>query len=349
MREQRRIRDWMDIPGRFQPGKRNAITDVPNVLVGQKTLIEGDSVRTGVTIVRPHAGDLYHLQTPTAVCVGNGFGKLTGSLQVQELGVSESLIGLTNTLSVPQVAQGILMAQKPLVEKGDGSMNVLVGETNDGFLSDLYGFHITPAHTLEAIAALGETVEEGAVGAGTGTSCFNYKGGIGTASRVVPGKNIGEKDDYTVGVIIQTNFGGNLNIYGYQLPYAPLPEPDPAGSCMIIVATDAPMDSRQLYRLAKRAIVGMSYTGSFLSNGSGDFAIAFSNAKENLQDKRSEHIRAFSRLSDPQMNCFFEAAADAAREAVYNSLTMAVDVFGYQGHSRKAFDITDHAKGIPLK
>lgn len=349
MRERRRIRDWMDVPGRFTPGCRNAITDVPDVLVGQKTLIEGENVRTGVTIVRPHAGDLYHEQTPCAVCVGNGFGKLTGSLQVTELGVCESLIGLTNTLSVPQVTQGILLAQKPLVGEDDGSMNVLVGETNDGFLSDLYGFHVTPAHALEAIAALSETVDEGAVGAGTGTSCYGFKGGIGTSSRIVPGKNIGEKRDYTVGVLIQTNFGGNLNVYGHQLPYKPLPEPDPAGSCMIVVATDAPMDSRQLYRLSKRAIVGMAATGSYLSNGSGDFAIAFSNCKENLCDKRSEHIKTFLRLADPQMNCFFEAAADAAREAVYNSLTMAVDVTGYLGHSRKAFDITDYANIIPLR
>lgn len=349
MRECRRIRDWMEIPGRFQPGKRNAITDVPGVLVGQKTILRGETVRTGVTVVRPHAGDLYHMVTPCAVCVGNGFGKLTGSVQVQELGVVESLIGLTNTLSVPQVTQGILEYQKQWVRAGDGSMNVLVGETNDGFLNDLYGFHITPNDTLDAIAALGETVEEGAVGAGAGTSCYNYKGGIGTASRIVPGKHIGERKDYTVGVLIQTNFGGNLNIYGHPLPFEPLPEPDPAGSCMIVVGTDAPVNARQLYRVAKRAIVGMAATGSFLSNGSGDFAIAFSNCEENLYDKGDEHAHTYRQLADPQLNCFFEAAADAAREAVYDTLTMAVDVKGFKGHERRAFDLTQFADRIPLK
>ena len=349
MRECRRIRDWMEIPGRFETGKRNAITDVPGVLVGQKTLIQGDDVRTGITLIRPHGGDLYHIMTPTGVYVGNGYGKLTGSLQVEELGVSESLIGLTNTLSVPRVVQGILNYQKQWVTPSDGTMNVLVGETNDGYLSDIYGFHITPDHTREAIAALSEEVEEGAVGAGTGTSCYDFKGGIGTASRIVRGKHIGEREDYTVGVIIQTNFGGNLNIYGHQLPFAPLPEPDPAGSCMIVVATDAPMDARQLKRIAKRAIIGMAATGSYLSNGSGDFAIAFSNHAQNLIDRRDDHAKDFKRLAEAQLNCFFEAVADAAREAVYNSLTMAVDTVGYRGHSRKAFDITQYQDLIPLK
>ena len=349
MRERRRIRDWMEIPGRFFPGERNAITDVPGVLVGQKTILRGESVRTGVTLIRPHEGDTYHIQTQAAVCVGNGFGKLTGSVQVGELGVCESIIGLTNTLSVPQVVQGILSYQKDWVEDEDGSMNVLVGETNDGYLNDLYGFHVAPGDVLDAIRAMGKDVEEGAVGAGAGTTCYGYKGGIGTASRIVRGVNIGERSDYTVGVLIQTNFGGSLNVYGRQLPYKPLPEPDPAGSCMIVAATDAPMDARQLKRLAKRAILGMTYTGSYMSNGSGDFAIAFSNCPDNLSDKRDEHIRTYRRLSDPQMNCFFEAVAEAAREAVYDSLTMAVDVTGFRGHSRKAFDITEYADLIPLR
>ena len=348
-RERRRIREWMDVPGRLEPGERNAITDVPGVFVGHKTIWKGDSVRTGVTVIRPHGGDVYHVQTPCAVYAGNGYGKLTGSMQVHELGVLESMIGLTNTLSVPQVAQGILMAQQPLMTPGDGTMNVLVGETNDGYLSDIRGFHVTPAHVLEAIAAFSADVPEGAVGAGTGTTCYGFKGGIGTASRVVRGRYLGEKKDYIVGALLQTNFGGNLNIYGRQLPFEPLPEPDPAGSCMIILATDAPVDARQLLRIAKRGVVGMAMTGSYLSNGSGDFAVAFSNCRENLYDVRDAHIHMYARLSDSQLNPLFEAAVDAAREAVYNSLTMAADVAGYQGHRRDAFDIVNYAKRITLK
>lgn len=348
MREERRIREWMQVPGRFQPGARNAITDVPGVTVGHCTLIEGESVRTGVTVVRPHPGDCYHVPTPCAVHVGNGYGKLAGSVQVAELGETESMIALTNTLSVPQAVQGILESQLPWMVEGDGSMNALVGETNDGFLNDLRGFHVRPAHVHRAVAALGPAVAEGAVGAGTGTCCYGYKGGIGTSSRIVRGVHIGEKRDYTLGALTQTNFGGNLNIYGVQTPYMPLPEPEQKGSCMILIATDAPVDARQLARIARRGIIGMAMTGSHLSHGSGDFAIAFSNCPENLFDTRDHHIRAASRLHDAELNAFFEATVEAVREAVYNSLTMARDVTGFCGHTAYAFDITTLSDRIPL-
>lgn len=349
MKKFKRIREWMDIPGRFQPGTYNRITDVPGVTVGHCTIIEGNHVRTGVTIIKPHPGDIYHQPIPCAIYKANGFGKLTGSIQVEELGVVESLIGLTNTLSVCQVTQGILNYHVPFMRPGENSINVLVGETNDGHINDIKGFHIKPEHVEKAISNLGPEVQEGCVGAGTGTICYGYKGGIGTSSRIIPGTAIGEKEDYTIGALVQTNFGGNLNIYGTLLQHNELPSVEIKGSCMIILATDAPMDARLLHRLAKRGIVGMTNTGSYLSNGSGDFCIAFSNCRDNIPQDGWHRKTAFTCLDDGQMNPFFEAAAEAVQEAIYNSLTMARDMETADGKIIKAFDIEDFRDKLTLK
>ncbi len=338
MAQRRRIRDWMEIPGRFSPGERNSISDVSGVRVGHHTVTEG-SACTGVTVVSPHGRDPYRYPAPCAMFAGNGFGKLAGSVQVEELGVLESLIGLTNTFSVAQVMQGILEYQVKTMGDNDWSMNVLVGETNDGGLNDIRAFHIKPSHVSLAIAALSTDVEEGCVGAGAGTRCFGFKGGIGTASRVVPGTAVGERESYTVGALVQTNFGGSLNIYGRALPLKPLKERPMPGSCMVVVATDAPVDARQLKRIAKRGIVGLTDTGSYLSHSSGDFCIAFSNYAENLFDRHDAHKKPFLRLSDEQLDPLFEATAEAVREAVYNSLTMAVTT-EKNGVRAEAFDIT---------
>jgi len=347
MAERKRIRDWMDIPARFEAGEKNGITDVKGVTVGHCTLTEGTAC-TGVTIISPHYGDPYRFPTPCAVYAGNGFGKLAGSVQVEELGIAESLIGLTNTFSVAQVIQGILECQIPFMGENDWSMNTLVGETNDGGLNDLRAFHVKSEHVAKAIAALSENVEEGCVGAGTGTRCYGFKGGIGTASRVIPGSVIGEFESYTVGALAQTNFGGNLNIYGHALPLKPVPERPLAGSCMIIVATDAPLDARQLKRIAKRGIVGLNDTGSYLAHSSGDFCIAFSNCAANLFDRHDTHKKPFMRLDDGQLDPLFEATVEAVREAIYNSLTMAVTT-EKNGVTAKQFDITDYAGILPLK
>ncbi|HWR18668.1 MAG TPA: P1 family peptidase [Clostridia bacterium] len=347
MAERKRIRDWMDIPARFEAGEKNSITDVLGVTVGHCTLKEGTAC-TGVTIISPHVKDPYRFPTPCAVYAGNGFGKLAGSVQVEELGVLESLIGLTNTFSVAQVIQGILEHQVQHMGENDWSMNTLVGETNDGGLNDLRAFHVKSTHTLKAIAALSKDVEEGCVGAGTGTRCYGFKGGIGTASRIILGSVMGERENYTVGALAQTNFGGNLNIYGHQLPLAPVDERPLAGSCMIIVATDAPLDARQLKRIAKRGIVGLNDTGSYLAHSSGDFCVAFSNCADNLFDRHDAHKKPFMRLDDGQLDPLFEATVEAVREAIYNSLTMAVTT-EKNGVIAKQFDITDYADLLKLK
>lgn len=344
MAERKRIREWMEVPSRFSPGEKNAITDVKGVAVGHCTIKEKTAC-TGVTVICPHTGDPYRFPSPCAVYAGNGFGKLAGAMQVEELGVLESLIGLTNTFSVAQVLQGILEHQVKSMTDKDWSMNVLVGETNDAGLNDLRAFHVRPEHVARAIAALGENVEEGAVGAGAGTRCFGFKGGIGTASRVVPGNTVGEREAYTVGALVQSNFGGNLNIYGHSLPLKPVRERPMPGSCMVIVATDAPADARQLKRIAKRGIAGLIETGSYLSHSSGDFAVAFSN--RNLNDRHDEHVKLWSRLDDAQLEPLFEATAEAVREAVYNSLTMA-ETTSCNGVLAKAFDPAEFSRFLPI-
>ncbi|MGH2522987.1 MAG: P1 family peptidase, partial [Anaerolineales bacterium] len=264
-------------PGVFRPGPLNAITDVPGVRVGHFTFIEGDHIRTGATAILPHPGNMFQEKVPAAVVVGNAFGKLIGSTQVNELGQLETPVILTNTLNVWEAAAALVDYTLTLPGNEDvRSVNPVVGETNDGFLNDIRGRHLRPEHFLQALkAATTGPVEEGSVGAGTGTVAFGFKGGIGTASRKLP-EALGS---YTVGVLVQSNFDGILSVDGVPVgkewgghAYSNLQ----GGSCMIVVATDAPLDARQLKRLAWRAFAGMARTGASFSNASGDYAIAFS-------------------------------------------------------------------------
>lgn len=319
----KRIRDFVSVPGRFLPGMRNAITDVPGVSCAHVTV--GD---TGLTLISPCDGDVFGRPLPAAVAVGNGFGKLVGALQIMEMGVLESFIGLTNTLSVAAVLQGLVDYHAPKLPPAT-TINIVVGETNDGKINDIHACHIKSEHVGRAISLLGADVGEGAVGAGAGTVCFGYKGGIGTSSRIVPGDINKEGVDYTVGALVQSNYGGNLTLYGQRI--APPVNHDPAdGSCMIVILTDAPLSSRQLTRLGKRALIGMTNTGSYMGNGSGDFAIAASNYDDNRRP-RAPISHTYRHLSDAQLNPFFEACADATQEALYNSMTMARGTERYPG------------------
>lgn len=308
-------------PGNLQPGALNAITDVSGVLVGQTTVREGDHVRTGVTAILPHGGNLFQEKVPGAVFVGNAFGKLAGSTQVEELGSIETPIVLTNTLAVGTAMDAVV--RWTLARPGNTnarSVNALVGETNDGALNDIRGLHVTREQVTSAIdSANTGAVEEGSVGAGTGTIAFGWKGGIGTASRTTGA--------YTVGVLVQTNFGGKLTMGGVPVWRELTParfEPTADGSCMIVVATDAPLDARDLKRLAARAVFALARTGSTYSNGSGDFAIAFSTfAGNRVTGAGGPQSRTV--IPTDGVSGLFEAALDATEEAVYNSLLKATD------------------------
>jgi D-aminopeptidase len=332
MTERKRIRAWFSPSG--ETGRRNAITDVPGVKVGHYTIHEGD-LHTGITLIQPHNLDAYQYPVPCAIYSGNGFGKLAGSLQVEELGLLETMIGLTNTLSVPMLMQGLLEHYID-TNKEIRSINIVAGETNDSLLNDIAKLAIKPIHVREAINNLSSEVEEGAVGAGAGTCCFGYKGGIGTASRIIRFSDT--EQSYTIGALVQTNFSGNLNIYGRPFPNGKIEKPQD-GSCMIIIATDAPLDARQLKRLAKRGIIGMTQTGSYMANGSGDFCIAFSNFKTNSTHRSNHDIKTMTILPDIQINTLFEAACEAVREAVYNSLCMAETISGKGGLTVYALDL----------
>jgi len=340
---QQRARDIGIEIGVLKPGPLNAITDVHGVSVGHTTLIKGDHVRTGVTAILPHQGNLFQLKVPAAIYLANGFGKLTGYSQVKELGNIETPIVLTNTLSVPTASNAVLsytLAQE--ANKDVRSVNPVVGETNDGYLNNIRGRHVTEAHVLSAIetAHTGQ-VEEGNVGAGTGTSCFGYKGGIGTSSRVIPEKFGG----YTVGVLVQTNFGGVLEINGIPVAKALGQVPssytyDVDGSCMIIVMTDAPLDARNLERLAKRAFMGLAKTGGIASNGSGDYVIAVSTAKENfIPYTVTQLTQQKTELKNEVISPLFLGAIEATEEAIINSLFAAKSMTGVDGHSRKELPI----------
>jgi D-aminopeptidase len=340
-----RARDLGISPGVHSPGALNAITDVGGVRVGHTTVIEGDSVRTGVTAILPHDGNLYQDKVAGAVFVGNAFGKLAGSTQVAELGTIETPIVLTNTLSVGIAMDAVV--RYTLAQPGNEqvrSVNALVGETNDGGLNDIRGLHVTREHVLDAIRhAKSGPVAEGTVGAGTGTVCFGWKGGIGTSSRRI------DRMGYTVGVLAQTNFGGNLTIAGvpiFRLLEPPRRGADRAGSrfdeltanessadgsCMLVVATDAPLDARDLRRLAARAVFGLARTGSSYSNGSGDFAIAFSTSPETRSRFNETAIRPHATLPTEATSPLFEAALEATEEAVYNSLLQATSVTSASG------------------
>lgn len=336
MAQNKRIREYGIKIGVLPMGQANAITDVAGVKVGHTTLIIGDNIRTGVTAILPHSGNLFQQKVPAAIELGNGFGKLTGYSQVQELGNLETPIVLTNTLSVPTAADALIdwtLAQ-PGNEKVQ-SVNALVGETNDGGLNDIRGRHVAKNDVLSAIKhAKSGTLEEGNVGAGTGTICFDWKGGIGTASRRLPA-NLG---GYTIGVLVQTNFGGVLEVAGApvgvelgQYAFKDKLEKSGDGSCMIVVATDAPLDARNLKRIAKRALLGLGKTGGIMSNGSGDYVIAFSTAYQ-IPHITEATTDTLTLLRNDAVSPLFLAVIEATEEAILNSLFMAESTTGFKNH-----------------
>jgi D-aminopeptidase len=345
-----RARDLGIAPGVHEQGPLNAITDVDGVRVGHTTVVDGDRVRTGVTAIVPHGGNVFQDKVAGAVFVGNAFGKLAGSTQVNELGTIETPMVLTNTLSVGTAMDAVV--RYTIGQAGNEqvrSVNALVGETNDGGLNDIRGLHVTREHVLDAIRnARGGAVPEGSVGAGTGTVCYGWKGGIGTSSRKVSLRSAADRREYVVGVLAQTNFGGNLTIAGVPI-YKSLQPParqsaqnaddshfrggrrSADGSCMLVVATDAPLDARDLGRLAARAVFGLARTGSSYSNGSGDFAIAFSTSPEMRSRFNDAAPRARTILPTDATSPLFEAALEATEEAVYNSLFQATSVRSANG------------------
>ena len=339
------LREWGFPTGIFETGRYNAITDVPGVTVGHVTCIEGDSIRTGVTAIVPHQGNIFRNKVPAAIYVGNGFGKLAGMSQVSELGNIETPVILTNTLSVAAGIEGAV--RYTLMQPGNEqvrSVNAVVGETNDGRLNKISQMYITPQMVIDAINnAHGGPVEQGNVGAGTGTICFGFKGGIGTSSRVLPASLGG----YTIGVLVQTNYGGILEIDGVQVGQR-LQKHDfidhvrkaenVDGSCMMVVITDAPLDSRNLERVAKRAMMGMAKTGGIASNGSGDYVIAMSVAHGNLIDDKAKYITS-TVLANSEMSSIFAATIEATAEALWNSLFMADPMSGRDGYHVDALPV----------
>jgi len=345
--ERARARDLGVAPGIFAPGKLNAITDVAGVRVGQVTLQEGDRVRTGVTAILPHGDNLYRSRVPAALHVGNGFGKFAGSTQLNELGELETPILLTCTLCVWKAADAMAawMLERPEMQQVR-SINPVVGETNDGGLNDIRSRPVTAKAVRDALeGARGGPVEEGSVGAGTGTVAFGWKGGIGTSSRVLPTSLGG----WTVGVLVQSNFGGVLQVAGAPVgrelgrysfqnavasqttpvsPFAAGPADDRGdGSVIIVIATDAPIGDRNLARVASRAMMGLGRTGSSASNGSGDYALAFSTATS-VRRPFDAPRHTTTELANEEMSAIFQASVDAVEEAVYNSLFMATTVSG---------------------
>ena len=353
MPERPRAREIGVIIGVLPTGAANAITDVPGVRVGHAT-VRASGVNTGVTAILPHDGNIFRDRPPAAIVVGNGFGKLLGVTQVRELGELETPILLTCTLCVWRAADAMvtwLLAQPGMEEVR--SINPVVGETNDGGLSDIRNRPITPDDVVRALeSAASGAVEEGAVGAGAGTSAFGWKGGIGTSSRIIRGADT--SSGYTVGVLVQSNFGGVLTINGApvgrelgRFPFqreagvgrsgADDSEPSPDGSIMMVVATDAPLDARNLERLASRALVGLARTGATMSNGSGDYVIAFSTA-ESVR-RRDDRTRTVEDLSNDAITPLFQAVAEATEEAVYNSLFKATSTTGPRGNTAEAIPI----------
>lgn len=357
-----RVRELGIRIGVLPTGELNAITDVAGVTVGQTTIIRGGDIRTGVTAVLPHSGNLFQEKVPGAVYVGNGFGKLAGSTQVNELGEIETPILLTSTLAVPRTADFLLdyMLGLPGNEKVQ-SINPLVGETNDGYLNDIRGRHITRDDVLGAIrGAKGGSVDEGSVGAGTGTVAFDWKGGIGTSSRKLPASLGG----YTVGVLVQSNFGGILSIDGVRVGIelgkyylknsvqgtsASNTSLDRTadGSIIIVIATDAPLDHRQLRRLAERSMAGLARTGSAMTNGSGDYAIAFSTAAGNRIKPLppGARVRDVDVVANDAISPLFLAVIEATEEAIYNSLLRATTITGKEQRTVEALPI-EAVKGI---
>ena len=345
--ERPRIRELGVKPGVLATGKWNAITDVEGVRVGHRTIVEGESIRTGVTAILPHGGNLFQKKVPAAVFVGNGFGKAAGFLQVRELGNLETPIVLTNTLAVGAALDAVV--GWTLAQPGNEqvrSVNAVVGETNDGYLNDIRARRVAGKDVVAAIeaalAAPPGAVAEGSVGAGTGTSALGWKGGIGTSSRVLPGRLGG----YTVGALVQSNFGGILTIDGARVgellgrfdfkdDLAKMPPGD--GSCMVVIATDAPLSARNLDRVARRAVLGLARAGSYMGNGSGDFVIAFST--KNLEEHApARPTRQVEELQNDFMGPLFLATVEAVEEAIDNSLLKATTVTG-NGHTVEAIPI----------
>jgi D-aminopeptidase len=342
--EKKRARDYGIEIGVLNTGVLNAITDVPGVKVGHQTLIKAENVRTGVTAILPHSGNIFQSKIPAAIYIGNGFGKLAGISQVKELGNLETPIILTNTLSVPMGIQGVVKYTLGL--KGNEnvqSVNAVVGETNDGYLNDIRGMHVTESDVITSIEnAQSGPVKEGNVGAGTGTVAFGFKGGIGTSSRKLP-KSVG---GYTVGVLVQTNFGGVLSINGApigkelnQYPFRNAIEKSD-GSCMIVILTDAPLDARQLDRVAKRAMMGLARTGGIASNGSGDYVVAASTAESNRTPYQTKgKLDKGDVLRNDAMSPLFMATIEATEEAIINSLFAAETMVGRDEHSINALPL----------
>ena len=337
--QDKNLREYGIEIGVLQTGQLNAITDVKGVQVGHQTIIESDNIRTGVTAILPHGGNIFQQKVPAAVYVGNGFGKLAGSTQIEELGNLETPVILTNTLSVPTAADALIDYTFNFETNSNvRSVNAVVGETNDGYLNDIRGRHLSKEDVLTAISsARTGSVQQGNVGAGTGTSAFGFKGGIGSSSRKLP-QNLG---GYTVGILVQSNFGGVLQIAGvpigkeldkYYLKDRLNETPD--GSCMIIVATDAPLDARNLKRLAKRAMLGLAKTGGIASNGSGDYVIAFSTAESvRIPYRPDSPIKKQDVLRNSAMSPLFMAVNEATEEAIINSLFHAETMTGRDGHT----------------
>jgi D-aminopeptidase len=329
-----RARELGVAPGIFSPGPRNAITDVADVTVGQVTIIEGDSVRTGVTAILPHGGNLYRERVPAALYVGNGFGKLLGVTQLRELGELETPILLTCTLCVWKAADAMVewLLERPGMEQVR-SINPVVGETNDGTLNAIRSRPVRPEHVRKALESAGASVDEGSVGAGAGTVAFGWKGGIGTSSRVLP-QSLG---GWTVGVLVQSNFGGILQVMGapvgkelgrYSFQRDVTGSGDRGdGSIMMVIATNAPLSDRNLERLAKRSMMGLARTGSFASNGSGDYAIAFSTSPAVRRPFDAKRLSP-QELANEEMSGLFEGVVEATEEAIYNSLFRATTVTG---------------------
>ena len=338
--ERKRARDLGIEIGIFPTGDYNSITDVTGVKVGHTTVIQGDSVRTGVTVILPHGGDLFKEKVPAAVYVTNGFGKLVGTTQIEELGTIEPPIALTNTLNTFLVANALIdymiSVSGPL-----RSVNPVVGETNDSGLNDIQGRHVNSEHLFEAIKnATGGPVKEGSIGAGTGTRALGFKGGIGTASRVLP-KSLG---GYRIGILVQTNFGGLLTIDGVPVgkemgknPFKKELSIEDEGSCMIVAATDAPLSPRNLKRMAKRTAHAFGRVGAYSSNGSGDYAIAFSTAQDVRRIARDRDQIEFElrEVYNRHMSPFFQAVVEATEEAIVNSLFKATTVKSRYGRSEE--------------
>jgi D-aminopeptidase len=334
-----RAREAGIIMGVLPTGPLNAITDVAGVRVGQVTIIEGANIRTGVTAILPHGGNPYQDKVPAGFSVGNAYGKFMGSTQVEELGEIETPIVLTNTLNVPEAAAGVI--EWTLKQPGNEqvrSVNAVVGETNDGTLNDIRARRVRPADAVAAIEQAREgPVQEGAVGAGTGTIAFGWKGGIGTSSRKLPASLGG----WTVGVLVQTNYGGVLQVAGVPVGQAlgqymlkdELSKASGDGSCIVVVATDAPLSDRNLERLAHRGLLGIARTGSPMTNGSGEYAIAFStNPDVRRTSERRAKPSAIVDLPNEQMSPLFEAAVEAAEEAAINSMFAATPMDGNGKH-----------------